>query len=306
MFKIDTTGATSKAKSFCFHHLFCFFFIWYVVRYINFICGSTYINSICGSTLTAGAVAAAAAATVTVTLNFAAQANAALFDKLKMDLQAIEGHAIFKDIAQLSAAAVKTKKPGPEGPKKEEGEGFQAGFDQKAYETALSGKNKKYKCAANFFHHDMLYSPTPGIPYSAARINLLVKYYFTAPAPFPLDLIVAVPDLTYAPMTHRGAWKTCNPEEMRMAFVFALAQAIRDKDTTEETLQEWRHVALTCTSEFRLLESDEEVYITASNIREKVLSEIRIAKYNKHDQTNQHNNIVVLSKTDASTDSGCD
>ena len=151
--------------------------------------------------------------------------------------------------------------------------GFQAGFQEEAYKTAMQGQNKKYKCAANFFHQDLLFSPTPGIPYSAARIDLLKRYYFKEPSAFPMDLIVAVPDLSYEPMTHRGAWKTCNPEEMRMAFVFSIAEAIRKPPGTtgkNETLAAWRHNALTCTAEYRLMETDEEVYICASNYREKV------------------------------------
>ena len=58
-----------------------------------------------------------------------------------------------------------------------------------------------------------------------------------------------------------------------MAFVFAIAEAIRKPNDTagrNETLAAWRHKALTCTAEYRLMETDEEVYICASNYREKV------------------------------------
>ena len=62
---------------------------------------------------------------------------------------------------------------------------------------------------------------------------------------------------------------------MRMAFVFAIAEACRkdykdEKPGRDATLKAWRHMALTCTAEYRLMETDEDVYICASNYREKV------------------------------------
>ena len=150
--------------------------------------------------------------------------------------------------------------------KQTEQTGFQAGFDPEAYKQAIAGVDKKYKCAANFFHQNLLFSPTPGIPYSAARIQLLQDRYFKEPSAFPFDLLVAVEDESYDPMEHKGAWRTCQPEEMRMAFIFAVAGDVKQVPdppgpaaTARRTgrLQAWKHHALTCTAEFRLLEGDE-------------------------------------------------
>ena len=41
--------------------------------------------------------------------------------------------------------------------KQKRGAGFQAGFHQDSFKQAIEGANRKYKCAANFFHQDLLY-----------------------------------------------------------------------------------------------------------------------------------------------------
>ena len=85
-------------------------------------------------------------------------------------------------------------------------------------------------------------------------------------------MIIAVPDISYQPLQHVGAWQCVAPEEMKHAFVRAIA---RDILAGAETcvLEKWRHAALSCTAEFKILTSDDDVFFEAFNARERVAAD---------------------------------
>ena len=118
----------------------------------------------------------------------------------------------------------------------------------------------------------MLFSPAPGVPLCQPRIDGLVTFYFQEPATYPLDLIIAVPDISYQPSQHVGAWQCVAPEEMKHAFVRAIARDIL-AGAEARVLEKWRHAALSCTAEFKILTSDDDVFFEAFNARERVAAD---------------------------------
>ena len=100
----------------------------------------------------------------------------------------------------------------------------------------------------------------------------MVTYYFKEPAPYPIDLTIAVPDVSYQPDKHLGAWQCVAPEEMKHAFVRAIARDI-DRKAAPPVLARWRDAALSCTGEFKVLTSDDDIFFAAFNARERVAAD---------------------------------
>jgi hypothetical protein len=156
--------------------------------------------------------------------------------------------------------------------------GYQATFDPAAFTAAMTNVGR-YKCGMNLWWTNLLFSPSPGVPLTDARVDLLVDYYFKGPAPFPFDLVIAVPDTRFKPAEHKGGLQSCTPEEVKIAYLRAIARDVRresDADAVKgvSTLMQWRHSVLTCTCEFKLLETDEAIYFEAFNLRERLITDV--------------------------------
>ena len=145
--------------------------------------------------------------------------------------------------------------------------GYQAVFWEHSYKTAIQATGK-YKSSINFMWINMLFTPTPGVPIQESRVDGLMEYYFKEPAPYPVELIIAVPDKEYAPTEHKGALVNVNVEEMKMAYLKAIARDIDRKK--KSAVERWRHSLLTVTAEFRVLSSEDDIYFTAVNMREDI------------------------------------
>ena len=135
-------------------------------------------------------------------------------------------------------------------------------FTLEAYKAGL-GSN--YKAAVNFFDLDPLYTAAPNVPLNEAVVETLVDFYFKVPAPFPLCVVVRVPSPVYDPTLTRGAWQHCSPDEIKHAFIRAIA---RDLGGGDALLGRWRHMAMSVTAEFKLLEGPLDVYFEALSARE--------------------------------------
>ena len=118
----------------------------------------------------------------------------------------------------------------------------------------------------------LLFSPAPGVPLCQARVDGLATFYFTEPAPYPLDLIIAVPDVSYQPNLHLGAWQSVSPEEMKHALIRAIARGL-SAGAEACVVERWRHAALSCTAEFKILTSDDDMCVEAFNARERVVAD---------------------------------
>ena len=146
--------------------------------------------------------------------------------------------------------------------------GFQAVFWEHQYDIAIKATSR-YKCAINFMWLNMLYSPTPGVPIQESRVEGLMDFYFKSPAPYPIELIIAVPSKEYPAAEHKGALLNVSTEEIKMAHLRAIARDITSK-APKCVLEKWRHSLLTVTAEFRVLGSEDDIYFTAVNQREDI------------------------------------
>ena len=116
-------------------------------------------------------------------------------------------------------------------------------------------KAKKFKCAMNFFWVNHYDSPSVGVPLVESRIKILEEYYFSKPSGLPLDLLIAVMDDDFKPGEHKGALRSYTPEELKIAFIRAIARDIRAK-VAVDVVQQWQYHALTCTAAFNKLDSE--------------------------------------------------
>ena len=67
-----------------------------------------------------------------------------------------------------------------------------APYDRAAAAASLKAHGK-YICGENIFASSWFWTPTPMVPYNKAQRDLLMKHYFTDPAPLPFTTIVALP-----------------------------------------------------------------------------------------------------------------
>ncbi len=104
--------------------------------------------------------------------------------------------------------------------------GVHAPFVQASYETSMQ-RNFEYTAGINIFWHGFKYTATPGIPLRSDAIDTLVQHYFPTPARYPGFLHISVPSLQFLPMEHKGALQSVSPEEMRVAFLLAIARDIQ-------------------------------------------------------------------------------
>ena len=127
----------------------------------------------------------------------------------------------------------------------------------------------------------------PRGPRDPTSVTKLAEYYLQTPAPCPTDLIIAVSHSAFKPAEHRGGLTCVSPDEVRIAFISALAKAVQAHNDAvagggltppkakamEDNLKQWRHAALSCTFEFKLLGSDDQVYFEAVNLRERLITD---------------------------------
>lgn len=206
--------------------------------------------------------------------------NRELYQKLQDDLAVITGHSLFKGIESVNPAAIDATK--------KEFSGHQAPFDATACAMALTSQGK-YKCGANLFWINQLWSAAPSVPINPTSVERLTDYYLKDPGPVPMDLVIAVPQATFKPDAHKGGLQCVSPDEVRLAYFGAVAHAVRAAGgltpgaaggltpaaTSALTLKvkQWRHHALSCTFEFRILASDDDIYFASVNLREKLVTD---------------------------------
>ena len=203
--------------------------------------------------------------------------NKRLYETMQKDLDAIKGHPLFHNIQEQDAADIDSQK--------KEYSGHQAAFNAHACAMALTSQGK-YKCGGNLFWINQLWSASPGIPINPSAVERLSSYYLETPGPVPMDLIIAVPQPSFKPAEHKGGMLCISPDEIRISYFSAVAQAVREcteaaaggltlamaKAVTEKVKQ-WRHHTLSCTFEFRVLGSDDDIYFAAISQREKLVTD---------------------------------
>lgn len=202
-------------------------------------------------------------------------ANRALLQQLADDIAVITAHPLFAKIQESDPATIDAKL--------KDFSGHQAAFDASACAMALTSQGK-YKCGANLFWINQLWSAAPEVPINPSAVDRLSSYYLETPGPVPMDLIIVVPQATFKPHHHKGALQCVSPDEVRIAYFGAIAKAVRACNASggltpaaagelTQKVKQWRHHALSCTFEFKVLGSADDIYFAAINQREKLVTD---------------------------------
>jgi hypothetical protein len=185
-----------------------------------------------------------------------ATANETLYKQMTDDSAAIFGTEVFNGIVDKLPLAI-----GRSG-------GHQAPYSAEDYKLAMTSVGI-YKCGFNVFMTNLAWSATPSIPLVEGRVKMLLDYHFAQPAHFPFELTIGVPAASFDPLQHKGGLQCISPEEIKMAFLRAIARDVE----APERLQEWRTVALTTSVRFKVLESEDDVFFEAVNQRERLVQD---------------------------------
>ena len=110
-------------------------------------------------------------------------ANRALLQQLADDIAVITAHPLFAKIQESDPATIDAKL--------KDFSGHQAAFDASACAMALTSQGK-YKCGANLFWINQLWSAAPEVPINPSAVDRLSSYYLETPGPVPMDLIIVV------------------------------------------------------------------------------------------------------------------
>lgn len=187
----------------------------------------------------------------------AAKRNSQIIAKMVANLEVIKNHPTFAGIETMDPAVISDNAES----------GTQMPFTKAHFENAIKHRSS-YKCGDNFFRCDHTKTASRGVPMVEANIESLISHHFLEPAPLPLNMVIPV-KTDEDPTQRRGVHLCVTPQELRIAFINAIARDISN-EVEDETLAEWRAHALSCPFEYRLLDSDEDVIRAARQIREDV------------------------------------
>jgi len=148
--------------------------------------------------------------------------------------------------------------------------GYQAIYADTMYSAAMKSVGK-YRCGGNMMWVNNLFSAAPGIPMVETRIASIVQYYFQKPAPYPMEVVIAIQQDDFQPLKHKGGLNSISADEMRLAYFRAIARDVRAKRGAD-VMAQWRHSLLTVTMEFRLLPTEDDVSFAAINMREDIVT----------------------------------
>ena len=193
--------------------------------------------------------------------------NGGILQKLESDLSVIQSSTLFANAAKDAPLSIAGSKTGGRS-------GIMAPFNLEMFKASMK-RNKEYKCGGNFFWLDMRYSSSPGVPLNKEAVAQFETHYFKDPLnAFPVDVCVAVPDLSFNPLEHAGALRSFSPDECKLAFLSALAAAVAAaaaEPTNTEALRNFKDMARSVTMHFKLLETEDSIYFAGLNARQDVV-----------------------------------
>ncbi|CAJ1418510.1 unnamed protein product [Effrenium voratum] len=146
--------------------------------------------------------------------------------------------------------------------------GWKATFSAEAYQAAMQTAGV-YEAAGNIFWLNLRGSATPGVPINATAVKNLQRSHFKGPAHFDGSVAVAVPKNLALSF---GNLRRVSPEEPEHAMLFAVRDAIRAGEA-EKTLRSWRSKLLSVTIRFEIIETEQDMFFRAVNLRNKVIEE---------------------------------
>jgi hypothetical protein len=127
---------------------------------------------------------------------------------------------------------------------------------------------ERYECGDNFFKMDMQFNATLGVPVNAGNIDKLIGHYLIKAGPLPLPFYISMKTGDEPGDASRGHLKTVSPVELRMAVLKAVARDVKAGDMGE--LRNWRLALLSCRFVYLPIDSDEESWKKARQLREDV------------------------------------
>ena len=110
-------------------------------------------------------------------------ANGALLAKVQEAFNVVMCHPVFKNAMAKDPYPIDAKNPSKSG--------VEEPFALPKYQIATE-QNNFYKAGGNFLWVNPSWSATPGIPTSEASVNKAMEHYFSSPARFPHDVVIAV------------------------------------------------------------------------------------------------------------------
>ena len=188
--------------------------------------------------------------------------NAPLWKAFQSKVDAIKCHPLMENIALAPPPAITSDAASDSG--------MQAAFDAQEFAVAMARRNA-YKCAQNFFRHDLLFTATPSVPYRQNGIRELKKHHFgKGPAPFPMDLECAI-GAGKDPLKDNCDVKRISPEEIEFAFVDAIHDDVEKNN--EENIKLWRYYLTTVSYHYKQIDVDEDIAWAANQFRQDLAQE---------------------------------
>jgi len=185
--------------------------------------------------------------------------NLAYIEKLANAWAVIQDHDVFRGIQSEMPLAIS-------GNAAESGN--QHPFDAVSYTRALAGASQSYTAGINLFWIDLQWSATPGVPLRTTAIEQMAQTTFRSPCPIT-DVHIAVFDLGFNPLMHKGALLRVSPEEVTGAVVLAIARDIEHNEDPS-VLRAWRRSVLSTTGMFKILPTATDRYWYALQERERI------------------------------------
>ena len=185
--------------------------------------------------------------------------NLAYIEKLAEAWALIQDHDVFRGIQSAAPLAITDDVADS---------GSQHPFELISYTRALASGSQTYTAGINLFWIDLQWSATPGVPLRATAIDQMARTTFRSPCQIN-DVHIAVADVSFNPLMHKGALLRVSPEEVTGAIVFAIARDIENNEDIG-VLQAWKRSVLSTTGMFKLLPTATARYWYALQERERI------------------------------------
>ena len=185
--------------------------------------------------------------------------NLAYIEKLAEAWALIQDHDVFRGTQSAAPLAITDDVADS---------GSQRPFELIFYTRALASGSQTYTAGINLFWIDLQWSATPGVPLRASAIDQMARTTFRSPCQIN-DVHIAVADVSFNPLMHKGALLRVSPEEVTGAIVFAIARDIENNEDIG-VLQAWKRSVLSTTGMFKLLPTATARYWYALQERERI------------------------------------
>jgi hypothetical protein len=185
--------------------------------------------------------------------------NAEYNQRKQNAIQKILGHHLFMDIEKADALAIDEKA---------ELSGHMACFRQKDYMIAMRVCGT-YTAGCNLWHLNLWYKAMGDVPVNEGAVASLMTNFFPVPSVvFPLGMtVVADPE----PLVMKGRILVVSPIEIIDALIFAVSACI-DAQVPDELMNKWVVCMRSVPFTFEKLESEDDRYFKALNIREALMT----------------------------------